>query len=268
MKKIRLRKHTNLPFILILIILIVFILQNKHISLSKKIIDIMLLEDNIKIDNEDIFSYYSFNPFFISNNINISIPNPDIYIYNTHDKEMYLDKFGVIDAANLIKRNLKEDDIEVFIENDLVSASKLGYIDEYKISRVYMEKVIKTYPNLKLLVDLHRDGVDRLASYIEKDGKSYAKILFVQGVRYENYEANLKLANKISDMLNERCEGISKGILLKDKEYQHDDYNQDLSVNSILLELGTNNNTWEEVSNTIDILVPVLKEIIYEKKNN
>ena len=44
-------------------------------------------------------------------------------------------------------------------------------------------------------------------------------------------------------------------------------YNQDLNLNVILLELGSNNNTWEEVCNTIDVLVPILKEIIYEKEN-
>lgn len=274
MKKIRFKNKINFPFIIIFLILLVFVLKNKTISFSKELINLLLHEDNMFLVNENIIDKvfeknYSFNPFFISNiSFDFLNPNPDVYIYNTHDKEMYMDRLGVLDAANLIKEKLNSYNINTIIENELASSSSLNYIDEYKISRDYIEKVIETYPNLKLVIDLHRDGVDRNNSYITVDGRSYAKILFVQGVRYDNYKTNLELVNKISNMLNEKCKGISRGVLLKDKEYQHDDYNQDLSLNAILLELGTNNNTWEEVTNTIDVLVPVLKEIIYEKKNS
>ena len=41
-------------------------------------------------------------------------------------------------------------------------------------------------------------------------------------------------------------------------------YNQDLSENIILLEVGANENTIEEVTNTLDIISQVIKEKINE----
>ena len=43
-------------------------------------------------------------------------------------------------------------------------------------------------------------------------------------------------------------------------------YNQDLGENMILLELGANYNTYEEVQNTIHLIAPIIGEYIYGKK--
>lgn len=45
----------------------------------------------------------------------------------------------------------------------------------------------------------------------------------------------------------------------------HGIYNQDLAPNVILLEMGGNENTYEEVINTIDLITPIIKEKIDEK---
>ena len=164
---------------------------------------------------------------------------------------------------------LEKEGISTIIEEGTVT-NKLDtsiptFYQAYAISRTYVENTLHNYANLKLIIDLHRDAIPRENSYIEINGVNYAKILFVQGVRYEKYEENMKLAKKISDKVSSKYPGMSKGIMIKDQTYQHDSYNQDLSTQAILLELGSNNNTWEEITNTISALAPIIKEVLYEE---
>lgn len=197
---------------------------------------------------------------------------PKVYIYNTHDTEEYLGGSTVREAAKLIEHKLEDIGIKTIVEENIVTpyldTSYSTFYQSYAISRKYIEEKIKKYGDFDLVIDLHRDALDREYSYKTIDGINYAKILFVQGVRYENYKDNLELVTKISDMVNLKYPGVSKGIMIKDKEYQHDNYNQDLSRGGMLLELGSNNSTWEEINNTINILVPIFKEVIDGKEVN
>ena len=270
MKRVKLKKHNSFLFIFSFILIICYLIYNR-VSFIKPILN-MMLENDIKLygNSFDDIIYLMVNPFYYTSDNKVENADVDLYIYNTHDHEKYLDSYGVLEASHLIKEKLNIYGIKTVIEKEKVSPyipNDGNFFDEYTVSRKYLEDVIKTYPNLKLIIDLHRDGLERENTYVKIGDKVYAKILFVQGVRYENYEVNLSLAKKISNMFDINYKGVSRGILLKDKEYQHDNYNQDLNLNAILLELGSNNNTWEEVCNTIDVLVPILKEIIYEEEN-
>ena len=197
---------------------------------------------------------------------------PQVYIYNTHDNEKYLGGGnGVREAAKLFEHKLNEINIPTIVDDRRVTpyldTSYSTFFQAYAISRKYIVDILNIYNDFDLIIDLHRDSIAREYSYVTIEGINYAKVLFVQGVRYDHYKDNLELANKISNKLKEKYPGISKGIMIKDKDYQHDHYNQDLSSNAILLELGSNNNTWEEVSNTINVLVPIFKEVINEKES-
>ena len=69
---------------------------------------------------------------------------------------------------------------------------------------------------------------------------------------------NIELAKKFNNIVNEKYPGLSRGIY----DIYSDDFNQDLHKNVILLELGANYNTFEEVENTIDVLVESIKELL------
>lgn len=265
--------------IMLLLFLIVLKLFKDQLSIysnNERIINLILHETNsyipfngFKFDN---ITLYTLKKYEYASDINFNnTTDPIIYIYNTHDKEKYLDYNGVYEAAKLFETEFEKLGINVIVEEEKVSPYLSNYsntfIGAYAISRSYFEKVIDTYPNLKLVIDLHRDALEREYSYVTINGVNYAKILFVQGVRYENYQKNLELVTKISDKVKEKYPGMSKGVMLKNKENQHDSYNQDLSINAMLLELGSNNNYYEEVSNTVKAIVPIIMEVMNEKND-
>ena len=227
---------------------------------------------NYALNLDDLFNSNYNNEIKVSNIKFDSSKAPKVYIYNTHDTEEYLGGSGVREAAKLIEHKLKEAGINTIVEDRKVTpyldTSHSTFYQSYAISRKYLEEYINTYGDFGLVIDLHRDALEREYSYKTIDGVNYAKILFVQGVRYDHYKDNLDLVTKISDMINSKYPGLSKGIMIKDKDYQHDNYNQDLSRGAMLLELGSNNSTWEEVSNTIDVLIPIFKEVIDGKEIN
>ena len=83
--------------------------------------------------------------------------------------------------------------------------------------------------------------------------------MFVVDNYYSNYLVKYDLANRFNNYLNSKYKGISRGVYVKNGK----GFNQDLSDNMILLELGGYENSKEELINTIDIIASVIKEIIY-----
>ena len=126
---------------------------------------------------------------------------------------------------------------------------------------------LKKYSTIKYLIDIHRDSATIDKTLYEQDGKSYAKVLFVVGLEHDNYEPNLKLATELNDKLKEKYPGISRGISKKSGPNVNGIYNQDLSENSMLIEIGGVDNDIEQVNNTVNALSEILTTYIKEKEN-
>ena len=71
--------------------------------------------------------------------------------------------------------------------------------------------------------------------------------------------------NKINDKLNLAYPGLSRGVIKKEGPNVNGVYNQDISPNSILIEVGGYENKIDEVYNTINVLGEIIGEIINEK---
>lgn len=290
MKRFKSKRKISFKLLFLLIIISIILLANiihKNMPYfeNKELINYLFSNINpyMKIDNDfsnkmvnkilnldDLFyskTYQNKTTYEKTNNVFAMTNSPRVYIYNTHDTEAYLDGIlGVREAAKLLKLELEKVNISTLVEENRVSTfyNKLYRTSEeaYDISRKYLVNVLKTYPNLELIIDLHRDAVNRANSYVSIDNKDYAKILFVQSIRYDTYEKNMQLVNSINDKVKAKYPNLSRGIMIKKQTI----FNQDLNTNIILLELGSNNNSFEEVNNTIDILVPIIKEVLDEKK--
>lgn len=197
---------------------------------------------------------------------------PVVYIYNTHNQEEYIKDTetgaDVTDAASLLGTKLNNLDVKTLVESRKVSdyrdAHNMDFYQSYKVSRIYLLDTLKIYPDLKLIIDLHRDSLDRKYTFTTIDNKNYAKVLFVVGEKYSTYKTNLTLVNKINEAIKNKYSTLSRGIMFKDKALQNGIYNQDVNGNAILMELGSNNNNMSEVYNTIDVLAPIIKEVIDE----
>ena len=200
--------------------------------------------------------------------------NPTIYIYNTHQTEEYKPTSyleysvnpNVLMASYILEEQLSKKGHVVLVEEESVSKLRttlgLNYAGSYKVTRSMMDNAKKNNPTLKYYIDLHRDSLTHDKTTLTVDGKSYAKILFIVGLENSNYQENLDFTNKISDLLNQKVKGLSKGIYKKEGPLVNGVYNQDFSNRVILIELGGNENTIDEVYRSLIVLGEVLDEVI------
>lgn len=210
--------------------------------------------------------------------VNKNMNNPLIYIYNTHDQEEYKSNFqnvynivpNVKLASYILQEKLEDVGISSVVETNsikkILNDNSWIYSDSYKASRILLEQTKMNYPSIKYFIDIHRDSSKYDKTTIEINNIKYAKVLFIVGLEHEKYEENLKLAESLNNILNQKINGISKGIYKKEGPGVNGIYNQDFSSNSILIEVGGVDNSIDEVANTIHILGESIYSYIKEQK--
>ncbi len=209
----------------------------------------------------------------------VDVNNPIIYIYNSHQLENYdstgLDIYGitpnVLMASYLFKEKLNSRGISTIVETtnltDFLNLNNWDYSNSYRASRIFMLDKKNKYSSLKYYIDLHRDSVGKSATTATIEGKSYARILFVIGLEHDGYQNNLSLSEKINSLANKYYPGLSKGIYKKEGPGVDGIYNQDVSSNVILIEVGGTENNIDEVLNTIEALSNIFDYLINGEKN-
>lgn len=207
------------------------------------------------------------------------VDEPLVYIYNSHQAEEYNSegyddyniKPGVMMASFILKDYLEKQGIKTLVEegniNEFLNINNWNYNYSYDASRYFLEDAIAKNPSIKYIIDLHRDSIIKDASTTIIGNKSYAKIIFVVGLEHENYKENLKNTEKLNSMINEKYPTLSRGVLEKSGEYVNGIYNQDVSGNALLIEIGGYENTIDEVVNTLEALSIILKEYINGQEN-
>lgn len=213
---------------------------------------------------------------YIENPDKEKVDNPRVYIYNTHQLEDYdLENYSeynitpnVLMASYLLKGLLNKENINTVVEesniNDFLSLNGWDYSNSYKASRYFIEDFIKKNPNLDLIIDLHRDSIPKEKSTVNIDGKNFAKILFVVGTDYDTYSENLNLANTLNEIIKQKYPSLTRGVIEKGGRGVNGVYNQDLNNKMVLIECGSNNNTIDEVMNTIIVIKDAIKEYLGE----
>ena len=240
--------------------------------LLKYVLNISLLEDE-RVDNTN----NNFEKLEVTENE--LLDEPIVYIYNTHQEEKYKNTYlaeynissGVFLASKILKEYLEDLGIKVIVEEnnitDKLHSLNLKYGSSYKISRMFMETAYKEHPSLKYFIDIHRDSSKYEKTTAEIDGEKYAKLLFVVGLDNDNYELNLKLAEKLKEKIKMYNENLFRGIMKKSGAGVNGIYNQDFSPNAMLVEVGGQYNNISEVNNTLQIFAKILSNYIKEDQN-
>ena len=253
---------------------------NKYLinSINSKY-DIKPLNISKEILNSSLIKYKTIKTSNVANNkiINQVQPKeekntqPIVYIYNTHETEKYYNPFisdysvtpDVRLASFILKDYLNDYNIGSFVQTkstkEYIDKHSLGYSGTYEASRVYLEEELKKY-NYKILLDIHRDSSRHKYTLYKKDNISYAKVMFVLATKHKNYKYNQDFANNLNNRLNKDYKGISRGILIRKDVI----FNQDLSKNAILIELGGVDNTLEEINKTLKVLASIINDYIKE----
>ncbi len=122
---------------------------------------------------------------------------------------------------------------------------KDDYNNAYSNSRERIKEYLEKYPTIKYIIDIHRDSLEgangdktkTLASKIEDT----AQVMLVNGISFDGWENNLGLALKYKKAMDENYPSLSRPIYLRSAKY-----NLDITKGSLLLEVGTCANTFEE----------------------
>ena len=143
-----------------------------------------------------------------------------------------------------------------------------SYNSSYNNSRKSVKEYLEEYPSIRLVLDLHRDAMERsdgsqIATSATVDGEKSAQIMFLVGTDesgnyHPDWQDNLALAAK----LNVLMEGIAPGIT-RPSTLRAQRFNQDLGMVALLVEVGAAGNTLTEALRAI----PVLAQAIIALKN-
>lgn len=216
-------------------------------------------------------------------NLNFSKKDPEILIYHTHTTESYLkdisklNKEGVQTRSSDNRLNVvrvgeelaqlfrKEYGVEV-IHNAAVHDYP-GTSGAYGRSLNTASNILKSYPSIKMVIDVHRDALkdNQLRVVTDINGKKAAKIMFVvgtdaTGLTHPNWKENLKLAITLQKKLDNKYPGLTRPILIS-----YNRYNQHLTNGAMLVEVGGDGNLMSECLESSKYLAEVIGEVINNK---
>ncbi|BFH12727.1 stage II sporulation protein P [Paenibacillus melissococcoides] len=204
-----------------------------------------------------------------------------VFIYHSHNRESWNPelkkestnpndaKINVTLVGKHLQKELQKRGIGAVHSNQDYASTIKGYSwnYSYKYSKQTVKQAMAEHQDLQFFFDIHRDALRRKDSTVEIDGTSYAQVYFVIGRGNPDWRENEKFAKEIHDRLEERYPGVSRGIWGKSTAQGNGEYNQSLSPNSVIMEIGGIDNTLEENYRTAEVLADLIAEIVREKTN-
>jgi len=238
--------------------------MNNNIKITLKVVVVIVILFNLpfqKVYSEQVENVVSsLTTTDIQKETKKQSNGKSIYIYNTHQGEKYATK-SVKEGSRYLMQLLENKGYEVQYETTdfelYKTKNKINYAYSYSVSKKYLNNALKEHGEYDLVIDFHRDSINKSLSTITYDNKNYAKLMFVVGKGSSNYEAVNKSCEKMSSMLNKKIPKICRGVYLKQS-----DYNQGTTKNMVLIEVGANENTYEEVQNSLNILAMTIDEYL------
>lgn len=189
---------------------------------------------------------------------------PKVLILHTHATESYTKAgesyeessafrtletaYNMVSVGERVAQLLQQAGITVIHDRELHDYP--SYNGSYNHARKAIQTVLKEYPGICLVLDLHRDASGDLNNQFrpvtEVDGADTAQIMLVMGtnaagLKHPNWEENLALGLKIQAQLERQAPGITRSISLRSQRF-----NQDLTTGSLLVEMGAAGNTHAE----------------------
>lgn len=188
-------------------------------------------------------------------------------IYNTHNSENYAGDGGpdhregenadIVTVGETLKKALEKKGVGAV--HDLTIHDAVDFMKAYSESIKTATQLLKEYPTIKLLLDIHRDGLPPgfSKSTVTVDGHKAAHILVVIGKKNPHWEKNEALAKALMKIGEEKYPGLFDPNICYAADAR---YNQHLSDGGLLLEFGTQYNTLDESNRAAEALAEVLVE--------
>lgn len=202
---------------------------------------------------------------------------PQILIYHSHSQETYLEEGAGEDGASVVALGkvlsacLEERGYRV-LHDSTVYDLRDGKLDRSKAYTYALEGILgilTQHPSIEVVIDLHRDGVPENVHLVsEIDGKQTAQLMFFNGMSQtpsgpiaylENpyREDNLAFSFQLQMAAMSRYPGLTRKIFLKGLRY-----NLHVRPRSLLIEVGAQNNSFEEAQNAMEPLADILAQVL------
>ena len=204
---------------------------------------------------------------------------PQILIYHTHGSETYRgSKRGkksdtVIGVGDMLVKKLREKNISVIHDRNIYDKKngKEERSKAYNYAANAIENHLKKYPSIKVVIDLHRDGVSEKTKLVTmQKGRRMAQIMFFNGmsrtisngnIRYlknPNKQMNLAFSLQLQAQAAKKYPGFTRKIYMKGYRY-----NLHYRGRSLLVEVGAQNNTLSEAKASMSLLAELLSDVLY-----
>lgn len=192
-------------------------------------------------------------------------------IYHTHARESFLPELGLDRGADAHTNDM--DITVVRIGQELASLLSHTYgigvvhstevhdadgkVGSYIRSENTVKRMLKEYPGLLFLFDVHRDSALRPQTTTTIEGETMARVMILLGTQHDGWRDNYAVAKNFIEIMESLYPGLSIGIYTRQSRY-----NQHLSSGALLLEIGGVENTMEECLRTAQALAEVIARMV------
>lgn len=197
--------------------------------------------------------------------------NPQILIYHTHSQEAFADSVPgdvsdtIVGAGEYLAEILrKQYGYKVMHHTGQYDVESRDYA--YSNALPEIEKLLLENPSIEIVIDLHRDAVSEGKKLVmDLDGRPTATFMFFNGLSRTRKQGaidylpnkyikdNLAFSFQMQVLCNEYYPGLTRKIYLKGYRY-----NMHLRPRCLLVEMGAQTNTVEEIYNACIPLAHVL----------
>lgn len=199
---------------------------------------------------------------------------PQILIYHTHSQERFVDSVpgdastSIVGVGEYLTQLLGGYGFHVLHHTGEYDVDTRD--DAYSRAGPVVEQILRENPSIEVVIDLHRDGVPegtRLVTDVQ--GKQTASIMFFNGLSRTTangdisylpnpyIQDNLAFSLQMQIAAQEYYPGFSRMIYLKGYRY-----NMHYCPKSLLVEVGAQTNTVQEVMNAMEPLADLIAKVI------
>ena len=206
------------------------------------------------------------------NPVQIDSDGPQVLIMHTHATESFepydADTYdtrhtwrttdntqNIVAAGEVMAEAIRSYGIEVL--HDETQHDYPSYNGSYERSAVTVQDYLEKYPSIKVVLDVHRDAVQRDTTLVkpvtEIDGRKAAQLMIIAvcddgTMDMPNWSKNFRFAAGMQDAIESRYPSLTRPVF-----FCYRKYNQDLTTGSLLIEIGSHGNTLEEVLYTAQL---------------
>lgn len=204
--------------------------------------------------------------------------NVEILIYHTHTHEGYAEAgadteqedFSVVGVGDVLAEELEEG-YGISVVHDKTIHDTSPYNQSYYRSESTVQTYLNQFPNLKLVIDLHRNsGPSKESTTTVINDQSLARLLFVTSKNSPNYSQMMEAVNGMISISEELFPGLMgdgrDGVGLYEYNAGSNTFNQKLSPACILTEFGTELNTAQEAKLSAKYLARLIAEYLNSKE--